>query len=125
MANITLVIGIALIGLGLGGYFGTGTSSLTALIPAVFGAILALLGFMARDEAKRKVAMHIAVLIGLIGFLGSVPGLMKLPALLGGQEVARPAAVISQSIMGVLTAVFVALCVKSFIDARKGRQAGA
>jgi hypothetical protein len=125
LANITLVIGIALIGLGLGGYFGTGTSSLTALIPAVFGAILALLGFMARDEAKRKVAMHIAVLIGLIGFLGSVPGLMKLPALLGGQEVARPAAVISQSIMGVLTAVFVALCVKSFIDARKGRQAGA
>ena len=47
------------------------------------------------------------------------------PALLGGQEVARPAAVISQSIMGALTAVFVALCVKSFIDARKARQAGA
>jgi sulfite exporter TauE/SafE len=125
LANITLVIGIALIALGLGGYFGTGTSSLTALIPAVFGAILALLGFMARDEAKRKMAMHIAVVIGLVGFLGSVPGLMKLPSLLAGQEVARPAAVISQSIMGALTAVFVALCVKSFVDARKARQAGA
>jgi hypothetical protein len=50
---------------------------------------------------------------------------MKLPSLLAGQEVARPAAVISQSIMGALTAVFVALCVKSFIDARKARQTGA
>jgi hypothetical protein len=125
LANTTIVIGIALIALGLGGYFGTGASSPTALIPAVFGALLAALGFMARDEAKRKMAMHIAVVIGLIGFVACVPGLMKLPALLAGQEVARPAAVISRSIMGALTAIFVALCVKSFIDARKGRQAGA
>jgi hypothetical protein len=125
LANITVVIGIALIALGLGGYFGTGTTSLTALIPAVFGAILALLGFMARDEAKRKMAMHIAVVIGLVGFIACVPGLIKLPALLAGHEVARPPAVISQSIMGVLTAIFVALCVKSFIDARKARQTGA
>ena len=40
--------------LGLGGYFGTGTSSLTALIPAAFGVGLTGLGVMARDAHKRK-----------------------------------------------------------------------
>ena len=107
--------------LGLGGYFGTGMVSLTALIPAAFGLLLAVFGAMARDDKKRKMAMHIAVTVGLLGFLGTVPGLLKIGALLSGGEVARPAAVVSQSIMAVLMAVYVAMCVKSFIDARKKR----
>ena len=48
-------------------------------------------------------------------------GLMGLPALLSGSEVERPAAVVSQSIMAILMAVFVGLCVRSFIAARRAR----
>ena len=124
MANTTIGFGIVLIVLGLGGYFGTDRVSLTALIPAAFGLLLVIFGALARDEKRRKMAMHIAVTIGLLGFLGTVSGLVKLPTLLSGGEVARPAAVIAQSIMAVLMAVYVGMCVKSFIDARR-RRAGA
>ena len=114
-------IGIALVFLGLAGYVGSQAASLTALIPAVFGLALYLLGMMARRENRRKLAMHIAVVVGLIGFAGSVRGLGGLVQMLAGGAVLRPMAVISQSIMAVLTAIFVALCVKSFIDARRKR----
>jgi len=125
LATTTIGFGVVLILLGLGGYFGSGMVSLTALIPAVFGLLLAVLGAMARDEKRRKMAMHIAVMVGLLGFVGTVSGLLKLPTLLSGGEVARPTAVAVQSIMAVLMAVYVGLCVKSFIDARRRRQAGA
>ena len=121
MATTTIGFGVVLIILGLAGYFGSGMASPTALIPAAFGLLLAIFGAMAKDDKKRKLAMHIAVTVGLLGFLGSVSGLFKLPALLSGGDVARPAAVISQSIMAVLMAIFVGMCVKSFIDARRSR----
>ena len=121
MATTTIGFGVVLIILGLAGYFGSGMVSVTALIPAVFGLLLAIFGSMAKDDKKRKLAMHIAVTVGLLGFLGSVSGLFKLPALLSGGDVARPTAVIAQSIMAVLMAIYVGMCVKSFIDARRSR----
>jgi hypothetical protein len=38
-------------------------------------------------------------------------------------QLARPRAVLAQGIMGSLSLGYVLLCVKSFIDARKARQA--
>jgi fluoride ion exporter CrcB/FEX len=109
--------------LGLGGYFGTDRVSPTALIPAAFGLLLLIFGALARDEKRRKMAMHIAVTVGLLGFLGTVSGLLKLPTMLSGGVVERPAAVVSKSIMAVLMAIYVGMCVKSFIDARRRRAA--
>jgi zinc transporter ZupT len=124
LANTTIGFGIVLIVLGLGGYFGSDRVSLTALIPAAFGLLLAIFGALARDEKRRKMAMHIAVTVGLLGFLGTVSGLFQLPTLLSGGVVERPGAVVSKSIMAVLMAIYVGMCVKSFIDARR-RRAGA
>jgi hypothetical protein len=76
---------------------------------------------LARNEAMRKHAMHGAVLVGLLGFLGSARGLLQLPVLMSGGEVARPAAVIAQSVMAILMLLFVVLCVRSFINARVRR----
>jgi fluoride ion exporter CrcB/FEX len=121
MANTTIGFGVVLIILGLAGYFGSAMVSPTALIPAVFGVLLAIFGAMARDEKRRKMAMHIAVTVGLLGFLGAVSGMVELPTLLFGGAVARPMAVVSKSIMAALMAVYVAMCVKSFIDARRKR----
>src|SRR4029077_15430964 len=112
LATTTIGFGIVLIVLGLGGYFGTDRVSLTALIPAAFGLLLGIFGALARDEKRRKMAMHIAVTVGLLGFLGTVSGLLELPTLLSGGVVARPGAVVSQSIMAVLMAVYVGMCVK-------------
>jgi len=119
MAKITVGFGLVLIALGLGGYFGTGRESVTALIPAFLGLPLLLLGLAALKERLRKNAMHIAAIMGLLGFGGTVPGLMKLPALLTGAELERPAAVPVQAAMAVVCFVFVVLCVLSFIKARR------
>jgi len=124
LATTTIGFGVVLIVLGLAGFLGTGSEHYTALIPAVFGLLLAILGAMARDEKRRKLAMHIAVTIGLLGFLGTVSGLTQLGGLLAGGEVAQPMAVYSKSAMAILMLIYVAMCVKSFIDARK-RRAGA
>lgn len=118
MPSITIVFGILLTLLGLGGYFLTGTSSFTALIPALFGLLLLVLGFLARSDSVRKHAMHAAVTVALVGFVGASYGLLRTPFGL------RPGiAIFSQIAMALLTGIFVALCVKSFIDARRARAA--
>jgi|HigsolmetaAR201D_1030396.scaffolds.fasta_scaffold66710_2 hypothetical protein len=120
MYRITIAVGVLLILLGVGGYLATRTS-LTALIPAGFGVLFLILGLIARNPNSRKHAMHAAAMLGVLGILGSARGLAKLPALLSGEQVARPGAVAAQSAMAVVLIVFVALCVKSFVDARLAR----
>jgi len=119
MAKITIGLGLVLIALGIGSYLGTGRASVTALIPAFFGVPVLLLGLLALKERMRKHAMHIAAVFGLLGFGGTVGGLMKLPVLLTGGEVERPAAVAVQAAMAIVCFVFVLLCVWSFIKARR------
>ncbi len=118
MASTTILFGLLLAALGLGGYFATGTSSVTALIPAIFGLLFIALGFVARSEASRKHAMHGAAMVGLIGLLTAGGSLLTNPPGL------RPAlAVNSQIAMALLCAIFLVLCVRSFIEARKARAA--
>jgi hypothetical protein len=121
VAPVSIGFGIVLVALGVGFFLATGQEHPTALIPAGFGTILALLGVIALKDSLRKHAMHLAAMVGLIGFL--VPAVMavpKVPALLAG-EAARPAAVVEQLIMAALGLVFVLSCVRSFIVARRNR----
>jgi len=120
--SLTIGLGVVLVIIGLAGYFLTGGVSLTALIPAAFGLVITIAGVIARDEGKRKHAMHAAVLVALLGFLGSVRGLLQIGALVDGTA-ARPAAVVSQSIMAVLTLGYIVMAVRSFVRARASRQA--
>jgi preprotein translocase subunit Sss1 len=116
MASTTIVFGILLTLLGLVGYAMTRTS-MTALIPSLFGLLLLILGLLARSESIRKHAMHAAAAVALIGGVGALIPLLRTPSGV------RPAmAVFSQVAMVVLTAVFVALCVRSFIAARRARK---
>ena len=120
--SITIALGATLIVLGLAGYFLSGAVSLTALIPAAFGLVIALAGVLARDDRMRKHAMHAAVLVALVGLLGSIRGVLQIGALLDGTA-ARPAAVVSQTIMAVLTLGYIVMAVRSFISARANRKA--
>jgi hypothetical protein len=120
MASTTTALGVALIVLGLAGYSLTGAASVTALIPAFFGAVIALAGLIARDERRRKHAIHAAVVVALLGFLGSIRGLLQIGDVFDGTA-ARPAALISQAIMAVLTFGYIVLAVRSFIAARRSR----
>jgi hypothetical protein len=59
--------------------------------------------------------------VAILGLAGTARGLMQLPTLLGGGEVARPAAVYSQSITAVALLVLLVMGIRSFIAARRSR----
>ena len=117
MPATTRFFGLLLIVFGVAAYVTTGRSSVTALIPAFFGAVLVICALIARNEAMRKHAMHAAVAVGLIGAIAALA--RGIPAALAGAA-SRPA-VISQLAMGVLLTVYVVLGVQSFMAARRAR----
>jgi hypothetical protein len=119
--HISVIFGLLLIALGVGGYVGTGSEHPTALIPAAFGLALALLGLVALKDRLRKHAMHLAAMVGLIGAVGG--GVMLLLPLIRGTTIERPVAYACQSAMTVLCLIFVGLCVNSFVQARRRRAA--
>jgi hypothetical protein len=117
MIAVTRTVGFLLILLGVVGYIATGGASITALIPAMFGAVLLIIALVGRSPESRKHAMHAAVALALIGLIGTIPRII--PALRAG-DLQRPA-VMAQIAMAVILLVYVLLGVKSFIDARKAR----
>ncbi len=122
MARISILFGLLLIALGVGGFVGTGSEHRTALIPAGFGVVLALLGAVALKDSLRKHAMHLAVIVGLFGFIGGVYTLLK--PLLNGNSIEWSVADDCKAAMAVLCLIFVALCVNSFVQARRRRNDG-
>ena len=84
--------------------------------------MLAVAGQVARNERLRKHAMHAAVVVALLGFLGSIRGVLQIGAVFAGTA-ARPAAGISQTIMAVLTLGYIVIAVRSFVNARRQRAA--
>lgn len=125
MANTSIGFGVALVVLGLAGYFGTGAQSPTALIPAAAGILLVVAGLLARNPKLRMHAMHVAALVGLLGFAGSVSGIPQLVKMAAGETIQRPAAAVSRSVMAVLCLAFVVLTIRSFIAARVARKSAA
>ena len=123
MSLAALAFGVVLSLVGVAFYAATGAVAPTALIPTAIGLLLVLAGGLARREGLRAHAMHLAALVGTLGFLGCVPGLFKLPLLLGGNPVARPLAVVEQAVTAAVCLAFVALCVRSFVRARRTRTA--
>jgi multisubunit Na+/H+ antiporter MnhF subunit len=125
MAKLTMFFGALLLALGAGAYFLLPSHSLHTLIPAAFGLLIVLFGALANTDVpkKRMLFMHIAVTIGLLGFLGTIPGIIGVIHMAAGQVVARPEAAKVQALMGTICLIFVLLCVRSFIAARRLRTA--
>ena len=62
-----------LVVLGVASYSLTGRTSLTAMIPAFFGAAFLVCAMIARrGDAARRHAMHVAVAIGMVGLLAAL-----------------------------------------------------
>lgn len=123
MSKIAIFFGILLILVGVVGYVAGNYVSITALIPAFIGIIIALMGLIGQSkESLRMHVMHVAVLVGLLGLIGTcvrwIPALMNYAS---NGTVKNSAAFISQTLTALLCLAFVILCVKSFIDARRNR----
>jgi multisubunit Na+/H+ antiporter MnhF subunit len=123
MAKTTISFGVVLILLGIFGFVATGSHAPTALIPAFVGLLLGILGFLAitEDAKKRMLFMHIAVTLGLLGFLGTAKSIYDYIRLRQGVQFPHPAAVEEKAAMSVLLLIFVMLCVRSFVAARRAR----
>jgi hypothetical protein len=122
MAKVTLLFAALLIALGLAGYVGTGSVHPTALIPTWIGLALGVFGWLAisPNEGRRKLFMHFNVTIGLLGFLGGAAEAVR------GYIHARSAglepdmiALASKATLAGLMLIYVILCVRSFIAARR------
>lgn len=123
MGKLTIGFGVLLAVVGVAGYVLTGSLHPTALIPTWIGLVLAVSGILALNPARRMVWMHIAVTVGLLGFLGTIMGLISGIKLAMGAVFPHPIAVEEKAATSVICLVFVGLCVRSFIAARRARTA--
>jgi hypothetical protein len=123
MAKTTVSFGVVLILLGIFAFVGSRSHAPTSLIPAFVGLLLGILGFLAitDDAKKRMLFMHIAVTIGLLGFLGTAKSIYDYILLLQGMQFPHPLAVEEKAAMSVLLLIYVVLCVRSFVAARRAR----
>ena len=115
MANHAISFGLALVIVGLYGYFGYETQSPTALIPAAVGVLLMISGIAGQKETRRKHAMHAAATVSLVGAFAAWGRAIAMLA--KGKE-----GNVMILLMGVICTVFVFLCIRSFISARKARE---
>jgi hypothetical protein len=123
MAKLTILFGVLLILLGGVSFVLTGQKFPTSLIPVAFGILLAIFGGLALtpDSRRRMLFMHIAVTVGLLGFLATAPALFSAFQLFKGKLFPYPAAIEEKAAMSGLMLIYVLLCVRSFIAARRTR----
>ena len=127
MAKVTIGFAVVFIALGLIGFIGTGSQYPTALIPAVLGLLLGIFGALSLspDAGRRKLFMHINVTLGLLGFLGTIPSVIEIVKMAMGKVLPHPIASEEKFATCVICLIFVAMCVRSFIEARRARTAEA
>lgn len=126
MAVPTMITALLLIVIGVVSYAnGTpgadGKVSPTSLIPAFVGAIIGVCGVLALNDRFRKHAMHLAAMVGLLGAIGGFMPLIRQYSKTGSFDPLKPSAIAGE-LMILVCVVFVGLCVKSFITARKARK---
>lgn len=120
MPRLTTITGALLVLAGVVAYIVTSASSVTALIPAFVGGLLLICAALASREPLRRHAIHAALVVALLGALGSLMNVAKIGQLIAGTA-ERPAAIVVSLILFVVCAVYVALGVRSFVAARRAR----
>ena len=119
MENITIIYGIFLVVWGVVVTIFSDSQSITSLIPTIFGLTIIILSFLAKKFTNRKkLFMHIVVLIGFIIFLG---GLDLIRGLIQGNIFVNLWASSSKFMMMISGLLFIILCIKSFIFNRKNK----
>lgn len=111
--KFNLINSIALISMSVWGYIDT--NSFTALIPAVFGVILIILGTMLVNEKLVKLSAHLVVLFTLFILVALVVQVLPGVVERGGIGLIRVILMISTSAIAMI------IFIKSFIDNRKSR----
>ncbi len=120
MTKIAFSFGVLLIANGAYGYLQSEPASVTALIPAVFGTLILLCGFVsAFKPALAKHFMHVSALLGLIGTLAAGG---RLASTLAADDPNRFVQ-LNLAIMTALCAAYVVACFQSFRVSGRARRA--
>jgi peptidoglycan/LPS O-acetylase OafA/YrhL len=115
--NLTLGYGAFLIAWGIVVSILSDSTSFTSYIPSMLGAPLALAGVMVmRMPEKRKLWMHIAATFGLLCAIGGTRFFMVM-----GDGITYASG--SMLMLLVTGSAYTVVCVRSFIAARKAREA--
>jgi hypothetical protein len=118
--RVTVLVAGGLTAVGLLGYFLTGRVSPTALIPAALGVPLFLLGNVVVNgsDKSKKIAAHIAVLIGAAGLFGTFKGVGATVEYIQGGEVDKPAAAAAKAVTFLLSAGYTVFSINWFVQGR-------
>ena len=122
--TIAIVIGLLLIVVGVLGRFMTGTTSITALIPAFFGIPMLILGLVGLNPARLKMSMHIVAVLALLGVLGTFSILVDVVGVAMGTS-ALSGSILSRGAMFVLSLIMLIVSIMSFIQVRRNRRMAA
>jgi fucose 4-O-acetylase-like acetyltransferase len=126
MAKLGIGFGVVLILLGIWGFVAVNNTYPTVLVPFWFGLALAISGALARtaDARRRKLWIHTAAGLGLLGFLSAATrAIIMLVKAHGAPD--YPIVFTNQVAMAVICLVYVLLCVRSFIAVRRSRKIAA
>ena len=116
MPNLTLGYGVFLVVWGIAVGLLSTTDSLTRFIPCVPGAGLVVSGVLAKSNPEqRKLWMHVAVVLGLLSALLGTRFFMVMG---DGLNYASG----SMLMLFLTGSAYTALCVRSFIQARKASE---
>lgn len=115
--NVTLGYGVFLIAWGIVISIVSKSESITSYFPSMLGAPLAVSGLMVMKKPEdRKTWMHVAALFGLFCALGGIRFFMVM-----GDGITYASG--SQLMLLITGTAYTVLCVRSFIAARKAREA--
>ena len=114
-----IMLGTVLVALGVGAYVLSDFASVTALIPAFFGILIAVLGVAGYQRTDRqRLAAYGIGLLAVLGVLGSTRGLPDIIALLTGGAVESTIAAVSQGTMIVICLVLLVAMIPFIRDRR-------
>lgn len=111
--------GVGLTILGIWSYFGTGTTSITALIPTFFGIALLLLAVAVGRARLRTPALYGVLLVALLGLAGSIGGVPDFVRVLFGVVVERPVAASAQGAMVLFCAGLTLVALRVLLEERR------
>lgn len=118
--KLSYVAGGVLVGVGVISFVASGAASLTALIPSGLGVLLLIAAVVARNERLRRHAMHVAMLIALVGIVATFGNALRLGEVFAGTA-ERPLAVIASALTFLTLVVYLGVGIASFVQARRNR----
>ncbi|NGM67856.1 hypothetical protein G6M89_02320 [Natronolimnobius sp. AArcel1] len=116
--GLGIVLGAVLVVIGIAAYVLSDFASVTALIPAIFGVVIAALGLVGRQTDREQIAGYAIGVLALLGVLGSARGVPDVIALVTGGSVDSSVAAVAQGSMIVIGVVLLGAVARDLLAGR-------